>query len=75
MLTAVRHIKVCSRDTKSPEFNCDMLLMRSGNWVLLQKRPSKAIWGGHEDQNQCEFAEIVPMSAKSPPDIARLLTS
>lgn len=31
---------------KSPEFNCDMLLMRSGNWVLLQKRPSKAIWGG-----------------------------
>ena len=31
---------------KSPEFDCDMLLMRSGNSVLLQKRPSKAIWGG-----------------------------
>jgi A/G-specific adenine glycosylase len=31
---------------KSPEFDCNMLLMRSGNAVLLQKRPSKAIWGG-----------------------------
>ena len=31
---------------KSPEFDCDMLLVRSGNFVLLQKRPSKAIWGG-----------------------------
>ncbi len=32
--------------TKSPEFDCDMLLMRWGNSILLQKRPSKAIWGG-----------------------------
>lgn len=32
--------------TKSPEFDCNMLLMCSGNSVLLQKRPSKAIWGG-----------------------------
>jgi len=32
--------------TKSPEFDCNMLLMRSGNSVLLQKRPNKAIWGG-----------------------------
>ena len=31
---------------KSPEFDCNMLLMRLGNSVLLQKRPSKAIWGG-----------------------------
>ena len=31
---------------KSPEFDCDMVLMRLGNSVLLQKRPSKAIWGG-----------------------------
>ena len=31
---------------KSPEFSCDMLLMRCGDFVLLQKRPSKAIWGG-----------------------------
>ncbi len=31
---------------KSPEFNCDMLLSRSGNAILLQKRSSKAIWGG-----------------------------
>lgn len=32
--------------TKSPEFDCNMLLLRWGNSVLLQKRPSKAIWGG-----------------------------
>ena len=31
---------------KSPEFDCHMLLLRSGNSVLLQKRPDKAIWGG-----------------------------
>ncbi len=35
-----------TKKTKSPEFNCSMLLMRCGNSVLLQKRPSKAIWGG-----------------------------
>jgi len=32
--------------SKSPEFDCNMLLIRSGNAVLLQKRPAKAIWGG-----------------------------
>jgi len=31
---------------KSPEFECDMLLLCHGDQVLLQKRPSKAIWGG-----------------------------
>jgi A/G-specific adenine glycosylase len=31
---------------KSPEFDCDMLLIRFANSILLQKRPSKAIWGG-----------------------------
>ena len=31
---------------KSPEFDCDMLLLRHGDSVLLQKRPEKAIWGG-----------------------------
>ena len=29
--------------------------------------------GGREDQSKCEFAEIVPMSAKNPADIGRLL--
>lgn len=32
--------------TKSPEFENELLLIRHGNSVLLQKRPSKAIWGG-----------------------------
>jgi len=31
---------------KSPEFNCEMLLLRHGDSVLLQRRPDKAIWGG-----------------------------
>ncbi len=31
---------------KPPEFDCDMLLLRHGDHVLLHKRPSKAIWGG-----------------------------
>ena len=29
--------------------------------------------GGHDDQSKCEFTEIVPMSAKSPGDVQRLL--
>ncbi|MCW1965222.1 A/G-specific adenine glycosylase [Polynucleobacter sp.] len=32
--------------TKSPEFISNMLLIRAGNFILLQKRPDKAIWGG-----------------------------
>jgi A/G-specific adenine glycosylase len=32
--------------TKSPEFSCDILLLREGDSVLLQRRPEKAIWGG-----------------------------
>jgi A/G-specific adenine glycosylase len=35
-----------SPKAKSPEFDCDMMLMRCGNSVLLQKRPDTAIWGG-----------------------------
>ncbi len=31
---------------KSPEFDCNMLVLRTGNFILLQKRPDKAIWGG-----------------------------
>jgi A/G-specific adenine glycosylase len=31
---------------KSPEFDCDMLLLRHADSVLLQRRPDKAIWGG-----------------------------
>ncbi len=31
---------------KSPELDCDMMVLRRGNAVLLQKRPPKAIWGG-----------------------------
>jgi A/G-specific adenine glycosylase len=31
---------------KSLEFNCDMLLLRHSDAVLLQRRPEKAIWGG-----------------------------
>ena len=31
---------------KSPEFNCDMLLLRHDDSVLLQRRAEKAIWGG-----------------------------
>jgi len=32
--------------TKSPEFLSQTLLFRSGDQVLLQKRPDRAIWGG-----------------------------
>jgi A/G-specific adenine glycosylase len=31
---------------KSPEFHCDMLLLRHGDSVLMQRRSEKAIWGG-----------------------------
>lgn len=51
----------------SDSFERDQALLN-----LLKKWPSWCELGGHEDQ-KCEFAEIVPMSAKSPGDIERLL--
>ena len=34
------------KKASSPEFECQMGLIRKGNFVLLKKRPDKAIWGG-----------------------------
>ena len=42
----------------------DFMKKMSQPWIEL---------GGREDQSKSEFSEIVPMSAKSPPDIQRLL--
>ena len=50
---------------KSPEFDCNLLLMRSGNSVLLQKRPSKAIWGGLWSLPEGPWQPRTPVS-KSP---------
>jgi A/G-specific adenine glycosylase len=35
-----------AQKAQSPKFFCNMLLIRAGNSVLLQKRPNQAIWGG-----------------------------
>ncbi|HAT39519.1 A/G-specific adenine glycosylase [Polynucleobacter necessarius] len=50
--------------TKSPEFDCNMLLMRSGNSILLQKRPSKAIWGGLWSLPESAWIPRVPGAEK-----------
>ena len=44
-----------TKKAKSPEFDCNMLLLRSGNSVLLQKRPGKAIWGGLWSLPECPW--------------------
>jgi A/G-specific adenine glycosylase len=60
---------------KSPEFDCDMLLVRSGNFVLLQKRPSKAIWGGLWSLPESVWKSKTERGPKSAPALKELLTS
>jgi A/G-specific adenine glycosylase len=60
---------------KSPEFNCDMLLLRQGDSVLLQRRPEKAIWGGlwslpesswrAKEKNSTSSGSVVNLTAKA----------
>ena len=59
---------------KSPEFDCDMLLVRSGNLVLLQKRPSKAIWGGLWSLPESVWRPKTEQACKSAPTLKELLT-
>ena len=60
---------------KSPEFDCNMLLMRSGNSVLLQKRPSKAIWGGLWSLPEGSWTPRVASSKKMKLTVQELLGS
>jgi A/G-specific adenine glycosylase len=60
---------------KSPEFDCDMLLVRSGNLVLLQKRPSKAIWGGLWSLPESVWRPKTEKRSQSASDLKELLTS
>jgi A/G-specific adenine glycosylase len=59
---------------KSPEFDCDMLLVRSGNFVLLQKRPSKAIWGGLWSLPESPWRPKTEQACKSAAKLKELLT-
>jgi A/G-specific adenine glycosylase len=59
---------------KSPEFDCDMLLVRSGNFVLLQKRPSKAIWGGLWSLPESPWRPKTEQACKSAITLKELLT-
>ena len=59
---------------KSPEFDCDMLLVRSDNFVLLQKRPSKAIWGGLWSLPESAWRPKTEKVRQSAPTLKELLT-
>jgi A/G-specific adenine glycosylase len=59
---------------KSPEFDCDMLLARSGNFVLLQKRPSQAIWGGLWSLPESPWRPKTENARRSVPTLKELLT-
>ena len=59
---------------KSPEFDCDMLLVRSGNFILLQKRPSKAIWGGLWSLPESAWRPKTEKVRQSAPTLKELLT-
>ena len=59
---------------KSPEFDCDMLLLRVDNFVLLQKRPSKAIWGGLWSLPESVWVPKTEKARKSSPTLKEVLT-
>ncbi len=58
---------------KSPEFDCDMLLIRLDNAVLLQKRPSKAIWGGLWSLPESPWRPKTTVNGRSPKALKGLL--
>jgi len=58
---------------KSPEFDCDMLLIRLDNAVLLQKRPSKAIWGGLWSLPESPWRPRTTVNGRSPKALKGLL--
>ena len=58
---------------KSPEFDCDMLLIRLDNTVLLQKRPSKAIWGGLWSLPESPWRPRTTVNGRSPKALKGLL--
>lgn len=58
---------------KSPEFDCDMLLIRSGNRVLLHKRPNQAIWGGLWSLPEGTWRPRDAKSSKAIPELQELL--
>jgi A/G-specific adenine glycosylase len=58
---------------KSPEFDCEMLLIRSGNAILLQKRPSKAIWGGLWSLPETPWAAKSDLSQRNAPNLKDLV--
>jgi A/G-specific adenine glycosylase len=60
---------------KSPEFDCDMLLLRSGNSVLLCKRPDKAIWGGLWSLPESSWRPRVAKDVDAPLKIDQLLAA
>lgn len=60
---------------KSPEFDCDMVLIRSGNSVLLQKRPSKAIWGGLWCLPESAWRPKAAQALRAPPALEQLLAA
>ena len=49
---------------KSPEFICNMVLVRHGDFVLLQKRPPKAIWGGLWSLPESDWISRTPVNQK-----------
>ncbi len=59
---------------RSPEFDCDMLLVRSGNFVLLQKRPNKAIWGGLWSLPESPWRPRAEWTLKTDCDLKELLS-
>jgi A/G-specific adenine glycosylase len=52
-----------------------MLLVRSGDFVLLQKRPSKAIWGGLWSLPESGWRSKTEQACKSAPTLKELLTN
>ena len=64
---------------KSPEFNADMLLMRCRDFVLLQKRPDKAIWGGlwslPESVWRAKASDLLPLPNLSLKELLQLTLS
>ncbi|NBY00161.1 MAG: A/G-specific adenine glycosylase [Burkholderiaceae bacterium] len=57
--------------TKSPEFDCEMLIIQAQEQILLQRRPTEGIWGGLWSLPESSWQKIALDSVVQSPKIKK----
>jgi A/G-specific adenine glycosylase len=60
---------------KSPEFDCEMLIIQAQEQILLQRRPTEGIWGGLWSLPESSWQKIALDKFVQPPKIKKSLSA